>query len=65
MGRGHASRRSREAAVVKWLGRIRVVANHASRRVRLMRLPSGRGVDQILLNSCVFVSIRGCISGLW
>jgi hypothetical protein len=33
--------------------------------VKLMRLPSGRGVDQIGFNSCVFVSIRGCVSGLW
>src|ERR1700751_3775344 len=68
--RGGRGARSREetfagAAAAKWLGCIRVVAEHGVAGVRLMRLPSGRSVDQMLLNSCVFVSIRGCVSGLW
>jgi hypothetical protein len=51
------------AAAAKWFGRIRAVANHASREVRLTRLPSGRSVDQIASYSCAFVSIRGCVCG--
>jgi hypothetical protein len=65
MGRGHAGRRSREPRLLSGWVAIRVEAKNASRRVRLMRLPSGWGLDWVGFNSCVYVSIRGSVSGLW
>jgi hypothetical protein len=53
------------AAVARWLGCIRVVANHASRRVRLKRL-SGWGVIRSVLirvYSCPFAVVFRFVVG--
>jgi len=53
------------AAAASRVGCTRAEAKPASRGLRLMRLPSGWGVDQFGFNLCLFASIRSCVSRVW